>query len=162
MSSQKIVATEASPPKAILAWSSGKDSAMALYRVQKENLFEIAVLVTTVTEGFNRVSMHGVREELIDLQSNLLGIPLRKIPLPFPCPNATYEERLGAVIDEYRAQGVTHIWTVQRNQNTVSLFLVEDILVTRHSHVSYCPLPDPLPLGEGTGEGFARGPKGSG
>ena len=65
----RIRETARNRPKAILSWSSGKDSAMALYRIRRSKEFEISCLLTTVTDQFHRVSMHGVREELLDVQA---------------------------------------------------------------------------------------------
>jgi len=97
-----------SQAKAILSWSSGKDSAMALYRVLKKGGLEISCLLTTVTDQFNRVSMHGVREELLDLQGQSIGIPLEKVRIPYPCPNEVYEEKMAAVLSAWKSKGVTH------------------------------------------------------
>ena len=86
--------------KAILSWSSGKDSAMALHRVREEKKFDVVALLTTVTEEVKRVSMHGVREELVDSQARSLKLPLHKVYLPFPCPNSVYEERVRKAFEE--------------------------------------------------------------
>ncbi len=95
--------------KAILSWSSGKDSAMALYRVLKRNGFEIACLLTTVTEDFHRVSMHGVREELLDAQAESLGCRVEKVLIPYPCPNSLYEETMANVLSVWKSKGVRHV-----------------------------------------------------
>ena len=65
--------------KAIFSWSGGKDSSYCLYKVLTENLFEVCYLLTTVNANFKRVSMHGVREELLDKQADSIGIPLLKV-----------------------------------------------------------------------------------
>lgn len=95
--------------KAILSWSSGKDSAMALYRVLKSRQFEIVCLLTTITDQFHRVSMHGVREELLDAQAGLLGYPLEKVMIPYPCPNQVYEEKMAKVLALWKSKGVKHV-----------------------------------------------------
>lgn len=96
-------------PKAILSWSSGKDGAMALYRVRQQGLFNVVALLTTITEGVNRISMHGVHESLVERQALALSLPLYKVYLPFPCPNSVYEERVGNAFTHWKNQGVTHI-----------------------------------------------------
>lgn len=93
----------------LLSWSSGKDSAWALYRLQREGGYEIAGLVTTVNDAFNRVAMHAVRVELLEAQALAAGLPLWRVPLPHPCPNAEYERAMGALIERARADGVTHM-----------------------------------------------------
>ena len=96
-------------PKALIAWSSGKDSAWALHEVRRRGQFEIAGALTTVTETFGRVSMHGVREELLAAQLDAAGLAPVRVPIPFPCPNEVYEARMEAAITEARAAGVTHM-----------------------------------------------------
>jgi uncharacterized protein (TIGR00290 family) len=92
--------------KAWMSWSSGKDSAWALEAARRRGDLEIVALLTTVNEKFRRVAMHGVREELLDAQAEALGLPLVKIPLPWPCPNQAYEEALAAAVRRARAEGV--------------------------------------------------------
>jgi uncharacterized protein (TIGR00290 family) len=75
-----------------LSWSGGKDSALALWTLRREGL-EPEALLTTVTEGFDRISMHGVRRALLALQSEALGIPLVEIRIPPACANDVYEAR---------------------------------------------------------------------
>jgi uncharacterized protein (TIGR00290 family) len=95
--------------KTLIAWSSGKDSAWALYEAGRSGAYEIVGALTTVTETFGRVSMHGVREELLRAQVEAAGIPLRIVPIPFPCPNEVYEARMAAALSEAKAEGVTHV-----------------------------------------------------
>ena len=100
--------SEQRQPKAILSWSSGKDSAMALYRILAAKQFNVVGLLTTVSDQFHRVSMHGVREELLDRQAQSVGIPLEKVYIPYPCPNAVYEEKMRNVLSTLKEAGVTH------------------------------------------------------
>jgi len=65
--------------KAIFCWSGGKDSAYCLHKVQQEKKYDIRYLLTTVNNNFRRISMHGVREELLDLQAAAVGLPLLKV-----------------------------------------------------------------------------------
>jgi len=96
-------------PRALIAWSSGKDSAWALHEVRAAGEFEIAGALTTVTENFARVSMHGVREELVLAQLASARLSPRIVRIPFPCPNETYEARMAAAMAEAKAGGVTHV-----------------------------------------------------
>ena len=78
----------------LLSWSGGKDSAWALHLLRSNPQYEgyeVAGLLTTVNQHFNRVAMHGFRESLLDLQAEAAGLPLWKVPLPWPCPNEVYE-----------------------------------------------------------------------
>ena len=95
--------------KAWIAWSSGKDSAWALYEAQKSGEYEIVGALTTVTETFGRVAMHAVREEILKRQCEAMGLPQKIVPIPFPCPNEIHEARMDAALKEARAEGVTHI-----------------------------------------------------
>jgi uncharacterized protein (TIGR00290 family) len=95
--------------KAILSWSSGKDSAMALYRILNAKDYEIVCLLTTITDQFHRVSMHGVREELLDAQAQSLGYQLEKVMIPYPCPNQVYEEKMASVLSVWKAKDVRHV-----------------------------------------------------
>jgi uncharacterized protein (TIGR00290 family) len=76
-----------------LSWSGGKDSALTLWQLRRGGR-EPAALVTTVTEPYERISMHGVRRSLLALQAEALGIPLVEVPIPAACTNEVYEARL--------------------------------------------------------------------
>jgi len=95
--------------KAIVSWSSGKDSAMALHRILNSNEFEILAILTTVSDTFQRVSMHGVREELLDQQASSLGIAVEKVRIPYPCPNEVYEQKMSELLRNYKSKGVSHV-----------------------------------------------------
>jgi uncharacterized protein (TIGR00290 family) len=96
-------------PKALIAWSSGKDSAWALHEVRRAGDCEIVGALTTVTETFGRVSMHGVREELLMTQLAAAGLAPIIVPIPFPCPNEIYEARMAAALADAKAAGVTRM-----------------------------------------------------
>ncbi|HUJ76583.1 MAG TPA: ATP-binding protein, partial [bacterium] len=66
-------------PKLVMGWSGGKDSALALLRLQRQGRYEVAGLLTTVTEAFHRISMHGVRDELLQAQAQAVGLPLLRV-----------------------------------------------------------------------------------
>jgi uncharacterized protein (TIGR00290 family) len=93
-------------PKAWMAWSSGKDSAWALHTVRQSGDYDVTGLLTTITETFDRVSMHGVRRSIVEAQARSVGIPLITAPIPFPCPNETYEKVMAAAMARARAEGV--------------------------------------------------------
>jgi len=85
------------PSALALAWSGGKDSALALRALRREGV-DVRALLTTVTEEYERVSMHGVRRELLASQADALGIPLVEVPIPPECPNEVYGERMAAAL----------------------------------------------------------------
>jgi uncharacterized protein (TIGR00290 family) len=93
----------------LLSWSGGKDSAMAAWQLLASRKYEIAALLTTVTEGYDRISMHGVRRELLERQAAALGIPLHRVMIPQDCDNAVYEARMGAALERFRAQGIARV-----------------------------------------------------
>jgi uncharacterized protein (TIGR00290 family) len=95
-----------SPTKALLSWSSGKDSAWSLHVLRKRGEAEVVGLLTTVNEVYSRVAMHAVRVELLDAQANAVGLPLWKIPIPSPCSNAQYEAAMLAAIERAKSDGV--------------------------------------------------------
>ena len=97
------------PKPTIMAWSGGKDSAVALLRLQQDPQYEVVGLLTTLTEGYGRISMHGVREELLHAQADALGLRLYPVWIPQACVNAVYQERMAAVIDQIKSDGVQAI-----------------------------------------------------
>jgi uncharacterized protein (TIGR00290 family) len=94
-------------PKALLSWSSGKDSAWALHDLRQRGQVEVVSLVTTFNEAFYRVAMHGVRMELVQAQADAARLTLWSVPLPWPCTNAVYEERMRGIVERARAEGIT-------------------------------------------------------
>lgn len=96
-------------PKAVLAWSSGKDSAYALHVVRQQRRYEVTALLTTVTDDYQRVSMHGVREEILDLQAERAGLPLIKVRIPVTCPNELYEKAMGEALAPMPGRGIAHV-----------------------------------------------------
>jgi uncharacterized protein (TIGR00290 family) len=92
--------------KALLAWSSGKDSAWSLHVLRDRGDVEVAGLLTTVNEAFGRVAMHAVRRELLEAQARAAGVPLHVVPIPSPCPNEVYEAAMARALAEARAAGV--------------------------------------------------------
>jgi len=98
-----------SRPKTLISWSSGKDSAFALHEVRQAGEFDVVGAVTTVTETFGRVSIHGVRQEILLAQLQAAGLPPQIVPIPYPCPNEIYEARMGEAVARAVKDGVTHM-----------------------------------------------------
>jgi uncharacterized protein (TIGR00290 family) len=96
-------------PKALLSWSSGKDSAFALHELRRAGELDIVGLVTTVTRTFDRVAMHAVRTALLRRQAEAAGLPLIVVEIPSPCPNETYEAAVGAALRAAKHDGITHV-----------------------------------------------------
>jgi uncharacterized protein (TIGR00290 family) len=94
---------------ALLAWSSGKDSAWALEIMRRRADVPIVGLFTTFNAEFDRVAMHAVRRELVEAQAEAVGLPLLPIELPWPCINAEYERRMLEFVSKARSEGVTHM-----------------------------------------------------
>ena len=90
----------------LLSWSGGKDSAWALHLLRQQPQYEVVALLTTINQSFQRVAIHGFREQLLDQQAASIGLPLWKVDLPFPCSNADYESRMAAVCARAVAEGL--------------------------------------------------------
>jgi uncharacterized protein (TIGR00290 family) len=90
----------------LVSWSSGKDGAWALHVLRQRGDVELVGLVTTVNEAFGRVAMHGVRESLLERQAEAAGLPLWRVPLPYPCPNEAYDAAMTRLIERACAAGV--------------------------------------------------------
>jgi len=90
----------------LYAWSGGKDSAMALHEIRKSGEYDIAALMTTVTEDYDRVSMHGIRRVLVEQQAESIGLPLEKVFITKDADNAEYEDRMREFLTGYRERGV--------------------------------------------------------
>jgi uncharacterized protein (TIGR00290 family) len=93
----------------LVSWSGGKDSAIALYEILKNQNYRISALLTTVTEGYNRISMHGVRRILLERQVASLGFPLEKVFISKNASNEEYETNMGRVLAKYKDAGVTSV-----------------------------------------------------
>jgi uncharacterized protein (TIGR00290 family) len=91
---------------ALLAWSSGKDSAWSLHVLRAAGEVEVVGLLTTVNQAFDRVAMHAVRAELLRAQADAAGLPLWTVPIPWPCSNAAYEAAMTVALDRARRDGV--------------------------------------------------------
>jgi uncharacterized protein (TIGR00290 family) len=96
-------------PKALIAWSSGKDSAFALHEIRKADDFDIVGALTTVRDDTGRVTVHGVREELLRAQLDAAGLPPLMVRIPDPCPDDAYAREMAAALARARSAGVTHV-----------------------------------------------------
>jgi uncharacterized protein (TIGR00290 family) len=94
-------------PRAVLSWSSGKDSAWMLHVLRQQAAYDIVGLVTTINTSAERVAMHAVRTDLLKTQAAAAGLPLWPVPIPSPCSNAQYEAAMRTVIERARAADVT-------------------------------------------------------
>lgn len=124
--------------KTLLSWSGGKDSAWALHTLRSNPAYRVAALLTTVNETFGRVAIHGFREELLDRQAESVGLPVWKIPLPYPCSNAEYESRMAMVCARAIQEGFVAI-------AFGDLFL-EDIRAYRAEHLAGTGLEPLFPI----------------
>jgi uncharacterized protein (TIGR00290 family) len=93
----------------LVCWSGGKDSAMALRASVAEPAWRVEALLTTVTDGYERISMHGVRRELLETQAESLGLPLEQVRIPIQASNAIYEEAMQRVLTRYHARGIRRV-----------------------------------------------------
>lgn len=90
----------------ILNWSSGKDAALAFYYLQQSSDYRVKGLLTSISETYGRVSMHGVKEAILELQAQHMGMPLQKIYLPEQADMAAYSQIMSAAVNEVKAGGI--------------------------------------------------------
>ena len=93
----------------LMSWSGGKDSALALNEILKNGTYRVAALLTTVTEDYDRISMHGVRRILLEQQAASLGFPLEQVLIPKDASNEVYEANMGRALAKYRNEGVAAV-----------------------------------------------------
>ncbi len=97
------------PEPILFCWSGGKDSAMALHTILQRDDVRVTALLTTVTEGYERISMHGVRRELLERQAQSIGLPLHEVRIPAQCVNPIYESRMEDALRVHYNQGVRKV-----------------------------------------------------
>lgn len=95
--------------KVLLSWSGGKDSVLALRELQKNDNFETVALITTITKGYDRVSIHGIRRILLEQQADSIGIHLEKIFISDNASNEEYESKFSEVLLEYKKMGIDSV-----------------------------------------------------
>ena len=94
-------------PKALLCWSSGKDSAWTLHVLRQRRDVEVVGLLTTINSAHERVAMHAVRVALLEAQAEAAGLPLWQVPIPSPCSNQEYEAAMDEAVRKALAAGIT-------------------------------------------------------
>src|SRR5437764_3465432 len=95
--------------KTLLSWSSGKDSAWALHVLRRTPDIEVVGLLTTFNSQFDRVAMHAVRRQLVEAQAAAAGLPLRAVPIPWPCTNGEYEQAMREAMANAASEGIEAI-----------------------------------------------------
>lgn len=131
----------------ILSWSGGKDSALAWDWLHESGEYEVVALLTTLTQGDERICMHGVRRELLQAQAEALRVPLEEVFIPPRAGNEIYEGAVGTRLESFRRQGVQ---TVAFGD----LFL-QDIRDYRESYVKRLGLKTLFPLWQQATDGLA-------
>ncbi len=95
--------------KVLLSWSGGKDSALALHAISQNQRYKIVGLLTTVTEDYHRISMHGVREALLEQQARSIGLPVSKVLISKNGSNEEYESQMKEVLLQFQQSGVNAV-----------------------------------------------------
>ncbi|MEZ0611487.1 diphthine--ammonia ligase [Fibrella sp. WM1] len=131
--------TAVQPPfKTLLNWSGGKDSALALHRLQQEGRHAVTALLTTMNGAYGRVSMHGVRQELIQAQADRIGLPLHTLALPETTSMTDYAQQMADTLRPFVADGVTHA--------AFGDIFLEDLRTWRETQLSPVGLSGVFPL----------------
>lgn len=124
-------------PKAIFCWSGGKDSSYALYKVLTEKLFDVKYLLTTINDKFKRISMHGVREELLEDQATSIGIPLLKVHVS-EGTNDEYEKQMETALLKVKSEGI--------DQVIFGDIFLEDLRIYRENNLAKLEMKAVFPL----------------
>jgi len=122
----------------VVAWSGGKDCALALYLTLAQTRLKVVGLLTTITEDYGRVSMHGVREVLLEEQARALGLPLFKVSIPADCSNSEYEEKMSEMLSHLRGRGVESV--------VFGDIFLEDVRAFREKNLASVGMRGALPL----------------
>ncbi len=94
---------------ALLCWSGGKDSALALHEIARSGSHHVTALLTTITEDYDRISMHGVRSELLGLQAKALNLQVERVPISKSASNEEYETTMHDVLARYKHSGTDDV-----------------------------------------------------
>lgn len=132
----------------LFCWSGGKDSALALFMVLKEARYDVAALLTTVTEDYDRISMHGVRRVLLEQQAEAIGLPLEKVLIPRGASNDEYESSMRRLLEKHRANGITKV--------VFGDIFLEDIRAYREQNLAQVDMQGVFPLWEKDSGQLAR------
>ena len=127
-----------SPEPILFCWSGGKDSVLALHALLRQGDVRVSALLTTVTEGYDRISMHGVRRELLRRQAESLRLPLHEVFIPPKCGNPIYEARMEEALLLYREQGIRRV--------TFGDIFLEDLRVYREKNLARVEMQALFPL----------------
>lgn len=122
----------------VVSWSAGKDSAFGLWTLIRDPAYEVRALLTTLTEGYDRVSMSGVREELLDRQANVVGLPVIKVMIPPACTNDVYEQRMASTLAVEVFRGIDHV--------AFSDLFLEDVRAYREERLGWAGKNGVFPL----------------
>jgi len=122
----------------LMSWSGGKDSALALHELLSDGRHRVAALLTTVTEDYDRISMHGIRRSLLEQQAASLGLPLEVVLIPKDCSNDTYERRMRETLERQKAAGVTAV--------AVGDIFLQDLRLHREQKLSEAGLEAIFPI----------------
>ncbi len=124
--------------RVLFSWSGGKDSALALYELYKTQRYEVAALLTTVTQDYDRISMHGVRRVLLEQQAESVGLPLEKILITNQSTNEEYETKMRSVLERYKELGV--------NSVVFGDIFLEDLKKYREDHLAQIGMRGVFPI----------------
>jgi uncharacterized protein (TIGR00290 family) len=116
------------PTPVVYSWSAGKDSAFGLWTLLRDPEYEVRALLTTVTETYDRVSISGVRQVLLDRQAEMLGLRLIKVSIPPACPNDLYERRMASTLTTGHLRGIDHV--------AFSDLFLQDVRAYREEHLA--------------------------
>jgi len=95
--------------KVLFCWSGGKDSAIALYKIQKSKRCEIVALLVTINKDYDRISMHGVPRALVEQQARSLGLPIEEVFISKSSSNEEYESKMREVLTKFRQDGISSV-----------------------------------------------------
>src|SRR5260370_3505760 len=136
------------PEDVLFCWSGGKDSAMPLDALQSAQSHRVTSLLPTVTEEFDRISMHGVRRVLLERQAESIGLPLHAVLIPPQCVNATYEARMNEALNEHLGRGVRRV--------AFGDIFLEDLRVYRERNLAQIGLETLVPIWNPDSRDLAR------
>jgi uncharacterized protein (TIGR00290 family) len=132
----------------LFCWSGGKDSAMALHALQSAQNHRVTALLTTVTEEFDRISMHGVRRALLERQAESIGLPLHAVLIPPQCINTTYQARMKQALNEHLGRGVRQV--------AFGDIFLEDLRVYREQNLAQIGMEAMFPIWKRDSHELAR------
>ena len=126
------------PEPIALLWSGGKDSALALRELRANPDYDVRILLTTVTQDYERISIHGVRRELLEAQTAALNVPLQIASVAPRCTNAQYENAMGEALQNLRAQGIARVAAGDLFLRDVRAY--RETMLERHGMTALFPL----------------------